>query len=86
MLNAEVLPYHSISEEVNSIVTAADVNGPAVLSDASLSLMLHLLHLRNATLPSASQTTYSHIIRWVFMKWNPGKYLSYRQIPETRPY
>lgn len=74
MLQVDALPYHSISEEVNSIVTAADVNGPAVLSDTSLSLMLHLLHLRNARLPSASQTTCNHIIRWVFMKWNPSEF------------
>lgn len=73
MLRADILPYHSISEEVNSIVTTADVNGPAVLAETSLSLMLYLLHLRNARLPSASQTTCNHIIRWVFMKWNPSK-------------
>jgi serine-protein kinase ATM len=54
-------------------VTAADVNGPSLLTDASLMLMLHLLHLRNAKVPSASQTTCHHIIRWTFLKWNPGK-------------
>lgn len=74
MLRADVLPYHSISEEVNRIVTSADVNGPALLADTSLSLMLYLLHLRNARLPSASQTTCNHIIRWAFMKWNPSKF------------
>jgi ataxia telangiectasia mutated family protein len=74
MLRADVLPYHSISQEVNSMVTTADVNGPAVLSDTSLSLMLYILHLRNARLPSASQATRNHIIRWVFMKWNPSQY------------
>ncbi|RBR09820.1 uncharacterized protein FIESC28_09699 [Fusarium coffeatum] len=55
-----------------SMVTTADVNGPSVLCDASISLMLHVLHLRNARIPSASQNTCHHIIRWVFLRWNPS--------------
>jgi len=76
ILEAGVLPYHAISDDVNNIVMTADVNGPGVLVDSSMILMLHLLHLRNAKLPNASQTTCHHIIRWVFMKWNPGKSLT----------
>ena len=75
ILEAEVLPYHTISDDMNNIVLTADINGPGLLADASLVLMLHLLHLRNAKLPSASQATCHHIIRWVFLKWNPGKVL-----------
>ena len=73
ILEADFLPYHAISDEVNSIVTTADVNGPAVLSDTSIALMLQLFHIRNTRLPSASQSTCSHIIRWALLKWNPSK-------------
>ena len=73
ILDSELLPYHAISDEVNSIVTTADVTGPAILSDTSLALMLLLFHVRNTRLPSASQSTCSHIIRWVFLKWNPSR-------------
>ncbi|KAF4462358.1 serine threonine- kinase tel1 [Fusarium albosuccineum] len=73
ILEADVLPYHTISQDINSIVTTADVSGPSVLCDASISLMFHVLHLRHARIPSASQSTCHHIIRWVFLRWNPNE-------------
>ncbi|KAI8662620.1 Serine/threonine-protein kinase Tel1 [Fusarium sp. Ph1] len=73
ILEADVLPYHTVSEDVNGIVTTADVSGPSVLCDASISLMFHVLHLRNARIPSASQSTCHHIIRWIFLRWNPNE-------------
>lgn len=74
ILEAELLPYHMLAEEVNNIVTTADVNGPATLSDTSLALMLRMFHVRNARLPNASQSTCSYIIRWIFLRWNPSAY------------
>lgn len=73
MVEADSLPYHEISDDINSIVTTADVNGPAILCDTSLALMLHLFHVRNARLPNASQNTSNHITRWMFLKWHPSK-------------
>lgn len=73
ILEADILPYNLISEDINSVVTTADVNGPGLLSDTSLALMFHLFHLRNARVPGASQATSSHIIRWVFLRWNPSE-------------
>ncbi|EJT81195.1 hypothetical protein GGTG_01179 [Gaeumannomyces tritici R3-111a-1] len=74
ILESDLLPYHEIADSVNTIITTADISGPAVLVDASLVLMLHLLHLRNTMLPGASQATRSHITRWLFSKWNPADY------------
>lgn len=73
ILEAELLPYSLISEDLNSVVTTPDVNGPGLLCDTSLDLMLHLFHSRNAKVPSASQATSNHLIRWVFLKWNPSE-------------
>lgn len=75
ILEVNLVPYHDVSDEVNSIVTTADVNGPALLVDSAIVLMLHLLFLRNMKLPNASQATCNHIIRWIFLRWNPGKLL-----------
>ncbi len=72
ILEADLLNYHSIADDITVVVTAADISGPALLTDSSLILMHHLLHLRNSILPSASQATSSHMIRWVFSKWKPG--------------
>lgn len=73
IIEKDLLPYNTISEDIDGIVTTADVNGPGLVCDTSLALMLHLLHARNARLPSASQATSNHIIRWVFLKWNPSE-------------
>ncbi|EFQ24914.1 phosphatidylinositol 3 [Colletotrichum graminicola] len=72
ILEREIVPYHDIADDINSMVTTADVNGPALLVDSSIILMLHLLALRNVKLPNASQSTSHHIIRWTFLKWNPA--------------
>ncbi|KAG5949538.1 hypothetical protein E4U53_005845 [Claviceps sorghi] len=71
IVETDLLPYNLISEDVNSVVTNPDINGPGLLSDTSLALMYHLFHFRNARVPSASQATSRHIIRWLFLKWNP---------------
>ncbi|KFA46746.1 hypothetical protein S40293_08118 [Stachybotrys chartarum IBT 40293] len=85
-LEVDLVAYHLISDDINSIVTTADVNGPAVLCDTSLALMFHLFHVRNTRLPSTSQNTSSHVIRWMFLKWNPGEpgYASFHSL-HVRP-
>ena len=72
ILEADLIRYHEVSDDINSIVTLADTSGPALLVDSSLIFMHHILHLRNTALPGASQLTSNHIIRWVFSKWKPG--------------
>lgn len=73
LLEADLVSYHVVSNDINDMVTTADINGPAILTDSSVLLMLHLLQLRNLKLPSASQATCNHVIRWAFLKWNPGE-------------
>ncbi|KAL1838366.1 hypothetical protein VTJ49DRAFT_2775 [Mycothermus thermophilus] len=73
ILKANLVPRHELADDVNQIVTTADISGPAVLVDSSLVFMLSLLRLRNHMFPNASQTTSSHIIRWVFVRWSPAE-------------
>ncbi|KAL2270361.1 hypothetical protein VTJ83DRAFT_2545 [Remersonia thermophila] len=75
ILKANLVPRHELADDVNQIVTTADISGPAVLVDSSLILMLTLLRLRNHMFPNASQATSSHIIRWVFVRWSPAELL-----------
>ena len=79
ILEIDVLPYSSISREINNMVTASNTNGPALLVDSSVALMQRVLYLRNTHLPSASQATSHSLIRWVFSKWEPS--MSH-QLPE----
>lgn len=64
--------YHDIGEDVGAIVTSADISGPVVLCDSSIFLMIDLLHARVTEVPGASLTTAQHVIRWLFVRWNPG--------------
>ncbi|KAF3355186.1 hypothetical protein VdG1_07050 [Verticillium dahliae VDG1] len=72
ILVLEMLTYHSVSDEITSIVTTADVNGPAILVDSSMALMLQLILLRGVKLPNQNQSTSHHVIRWVFLRWKPA--------------
>ncbi|KAK4204381.1 putative serine/threonine-protein kinase TEL1 [Triangularia verruculosa] len=73
VIRASLIPRHELADDVNHMVTTADISGPAILVDSSLTLMLSLLRLRNSMSPNTSQVTANHIIRWVFVKWNPAE-------------
>ncbi|ORY59219.1 uncharacterized protein BCR38DRAFT_477485 [Pseudomassariella vexata] len=72
IVSNDLLPYRDISDDVNSVVTAADISGPAIAVDASIILMTTLLQLRNYQLPSASYATGNHIVRWLSLRWDPA--------------
>ncbi|KAH8197245.1 hypothetical protein TruAng_008603 [Truncatella angustata] len=72
ILSQEILSYHEISDDINNMITAADVSGPAAVVDSSIILMTKLLQLRNYRLPSASHATSSHVVRWLFLRWDPA--------------
>lgn len=73
ILQAQLLPYHVVADDITNIVTMADICGPAVLLDSSLVFMHCLANVRNELAPSAIQNTSSNVIRWVFSTWKPGK-------------
>lgn len=59
--------------DINMIVNTSETNGPAVVSDASLMLMSKLLHVLNHQMPNSSYNTCTRIVRWAFLRWDPGK-------------
>lgn len=71
----DLLPYRDVADDVNTMVTTADVNGPAVVVDSSVLLMTKLLHKLNYHLPSTSYATCNHVVRWLFLRWDPCKYM-----------
>lgn len=72
MLATRVIQYRDVAEDVEVMVTAADTNGPVLLCDSSMYLMMHLLRVRVAEVPGASLVACSHITRWLLSRWNPG--------------
>ena len=65
--------YLELADDINNIIATADVNGPAVTVDSSVSLMTSLLHIVNYQVPSASFSNCNHVVRWFFLRWDLGK-------------
>lgn len=74
MLATGVVQYHEIGEDVEAMITLADISGPVLLCDSSILLMMHLLHVRVTEVPGTSLIACSHVTRWLLSRWNPGKY------------
>ncbi|TVY45705.1 Serine/threonine-protein kinase [Lachnellula occidentalis] len=72
ILAKNLVEYHNVGEDVNSIITAADSSGPVTLSDSAISLIAHMLNVRVTEVPGANLATSNHIIRWLFARWNPA--------------
>ena len=72
MLAMGLVQYHEVGEDIEAMITAADISGPVVLCDSSVFLMMHLLHVRVTEVPGASLTTCSYVTRWLLSRWNPG--------------
>lgn len=75
MLVTNLVQYQEVGEDVNAMITSADVSGPVTLCDSSLFLMMHLLNVRVTEVPGASLLVCQHVIRWLFAQWNPGMYI-----------
>lgn len=73
MLATGLIEYQDVGEDVNAMITAADVSGPVSLCDSALFLMMHLLHVRVTEVPNANLLVCQNVIRWLFARWNPGK-------------
>jgi serine-protein kinase ATM len=68
-----LVSYRDIAEDVDAMVTATEISAPAILSDSSLSLMTHLVTLRNMEVPGGNSAVCHHIIRWISARWDPSK-------------
>lgn len=66
----ELVSYRDIAEEVDAMVTATEVNAPAILTDSSTALMIHLLRIRNMEVPGGNLAACHHVIRWISARWN----------------
>jgi hypothetical protein len=76
MMANGLVSYQDIAEDMDAMVIAPETSAPAILTDSSLSLMTHLLSLRNMEAPGGSVAAGHHVIRWISARWNPSEILS----------
>jgi hypothetical protein len=73
ILKLKLIPYESISETAESMLSSIELNGPALLADSSSSLWTTLIRLRTAENPSFFGQTSDRVLHWFFSKWSPSE-------------
>jgi len=76
LLQHKLIAYHEVAEDISAMILSTDTNGPSGLSDASMTLMSHVLSLRSAEVPGASIQMSQHVLRWLLRCWVPGKQIT----------
>lgn len=73
LLRRGVVEYSSVSGSVDTIFSDANVNGPAVLCESSLSLWIAMMNKRLIENPSSGGTMVNRMLQWLFAKWTPSE-------------
>ncbi|KAK8242112.1 hypothetical protein HDK77DRAFT_410026 [Phyllosticta capitalensis] len=58
-------------ETINTIISSAELNGPANLDEAAASLWVSIFDVRSAESPHSLDVDRERIVRWLFSKWDP---------------
>ncbi|CCU81729.1 phosphotidylinositol kinase Tel1, partial [Blumeria hordei DH14] len=73
LLAQKLVLYQDVADDVDSIIRTVEHNGPVTLCDSSISLMVHLLKIRETEVPGADVATSEYILRWFFARWKPAE-------------
>ncbi|KAF2453189.1 hypothetical protein BDY21DRAFT_142648 [Lineolata rhizophorae] len=74
LFKVRLVPYSSVAEVAEAMVTAVELNGPAIVADASCAFLATLIRVRGAENPSAFASSSDRVLNWVFGKWLPSKF------------
>lgn len=74
ILAEKLVEYNDVVEWATSMLTMTEISAPASICDSSLALMAHLVHMRNTEGSGGSVNPGQNVVRWVFSKWNPGRF------------
>lgn len=72
-LRMGLVDFQAIAEIVDSMISSADLHGPAILSESSCSLWLTVFDVRNSESPHGSHVTIDRMLRWLFSRWTPSE-------------
>lgn len=72
MLRFRLLGQAEVMESVGAMLTAMDINGPAMLCDSSLMLLTRILRLRLHVASKGGLDTSREICNWLRRAWSMG--------------
>lgn len=73
VLDIGLVDFADITELVDGMVTSADMNGPAVFADSSVTLWSIFISLNGRENHGMVHNIIEQVLRWLFKKWSPGK-------------
>jgi ataxia telangiectasia mutated family protein len=70
LLKLNIVPLSAISESVQTII---ELNGPALLTESTSSLMTTLMREKIVENPTDYNQTAKRVLDWLLNKWTPSK-------------
>ena len=75
ILDTGLVDFADITELVDGMVASADMNGPAVFADSSVTLWSTFISLKGRQNHGMIHNIIERVLRWLFTKWSPGRLL-----------
>jgi ataxia telangiectasia mutated family protein len=75
LIKLQIVPFSAASDTVQSMLLSIELNGPALLTESSSSLLTTLLRERVKENPTHFNITSERLLSWLFSKWTPSKFL-----------
>ncbi|CAI6341211.1 unnamed protein product [Periconia digitata] len=72
VLRLKVIPYSAVSETVQTMLTSVELNGPALLTESTTSLMTTLIQEVIAGSPTHYKSSAERVLNWLLSKWTPS--------------
>ncbi|KAF2011391.1 hypothetical protein BU24DRAFT_495581 [Aaosphaeria arxii CBS 175.79] len=72
LLQLRIVPFSAVSETVQSMLLSIELSGPAVVSEASSSLMATIVREKVAENPTQYNQTADRVLNWILSKWTPS--------------
>jgi serine-protein kinase ATM len=74
LLRANIVPYSAVSHSLNHMLEVAELSGPAILAESSVSFWISFLTLKLSENPSSSRGLAEKLLRWLFRNWTPSMF------------
>lgn len=69
----ELVPFTSVADDVENILTQPELNGPMNLGDSSFAFLRVVMHRRSVIAYSSTVVPGEKLLQWIISKWKPGK-------------
>ena len=73
LFRLRLVSYQGIAADADLLLISPDLNGPALVDEASAALWASLSTLQASENPSTAAETPERILRWLFSRWTPSK-------------